>query len=118
MPLHIRLIKVVVLRAVARVRRAMTAAHAPATLMMTLVVLELAAVLPKLVALSRVRRTILACVLVVVVVVIVVRLGIVCCAFLSIAHLVGVLTLLLIELLLLLGKVIARVLVQIVLKCD
>ena len=114
MPLHIRLIKVVVLRAVARVRRAMTAAHAPATLMMTLVVLELAAVLPKLVALSRVRRTILACVLVVVVV-IVVRLGIVCCAFLSIAHLVGVLTLLLIELLLLLGKVIARVLVQIVL---
>ena len=68
MPLHIRLIKVVVLRAIARVRRAMTAAHAPATLMMALVILELAAVLPKLVALSRVRRTILACVLVVVIV--------------------------------------------------
>ena len=81
--------------------------------MMALVILELAAVLPKLIALGRVRRTILACVLVVVVVI--VRLGIVCCAFLGIAHLVGVLTLLLIELLLLLGKVIARVLVQIVL---
>ena len=114
MPLHIRLVKVVVLRAVVRVRRAVTAAHAPATLMMALVILELAAVLPKLVALGRVRRTILARVLVVVVV-IVVRLSIVCCTFLGIAHLVGVLTLLLIKLLLLLGKVIARVLVQIVL---